>query len=415
MYLEEDYLNRNEDVDNIKNIINNMLSIKEYKSFAINGSWGTGKTFLINMLKESLDPNYLFIVYDTWQNNYFDEPLIGLLDCLMKKLDNEILLKELIKEGLKHVLIDCLNILDSLLYHSVKIKPFSCIRDIINIKGKKKESRYSFNTSSKIQNAKEITKNALARISKVKPVIIVIDELDRCSPTYALKTLERVHHIREDSASIISIYCVDKMQLENIVNSLYCTNDDTQKGEKKSADGYLRKIIDFKYELDCGRINRNDKIIPEDLLSLFNEKFSNPCLEESDLYELISDIVKDVGVRTYKKIIESCHLLHHMAFADKKYDKDVLALEIFYVYSEIIGIQKRNDLINLYLRDKIVGNDRISVNVDNIKTLIGFLDTRMIKQRALLLIASWRNVSSMPSYSNDFFNLFYPLIRKIKV
>lgn len=45
MFTEKDCLNRTKDIEAISNIINSMNTLKEYGSFALNGGWGTGKTY----------------------------------------------------------------------------------------------------------------------------------------------------------------------------------------------------------------------------------------------------------------------------------------------------------------------------------------------------------------------------------
>lgn len=418
MFLEKDYLNRKEDVENITKIINNMRTLKEFNSFAINGSWGTGKTFLINMLKESLGSEYLFIIYDAWQNNYFDEPLIGLLDCLMKNLNKDFINNNLLNKC-RDIISSCLYILDTIIYSFCKIKPFETLKGVLKYEENKKKTP-SFNTHAKIQEAKSKTIELLRKLSEDIPIIIVVDELDRCSPEYALKVLERVHHIKQDDSQIISVYCVDKRQLEKIVKSLYpneYNSNDTSKLENDNiVDGYLRKIIDFKYELNYGEMEDVLKIIPDEILELFLPEYSHVCLKDQQFIELISDIISDVGVRAFKKILETCFLIHRLSFSENKYPKDLLAFEIFSVYCGMKNNENhRNMLINEYLKGRYVGNNYDHVIVDDLKSLIGYIYERNIKKRILLFTNGYSRLINTPSYIPLFLNSFVPFIGKIKV
>ncbi len=82
----EDKLNRSSYINFIKNLIKNSQNYKrdnENKSYimAIDSPWGTGKTTLINLLKEDIEKNddeIKCIVYNAWKNDYCNnsfEPL----------------------------------------------------------------------------------------------------------------------------------------------------------------------------------------------------------------------------------------------------------------------------------------------------------------------------------------------------
>jgi len=76
--------------------------------------------------------------------------------------------------------------------------------------------------------------------SKKKPLIIFVDELDRCRPTYAIELLERIKHLF-DIENIIFVLSLDKEQLSHSVKSVY--------GNDFEATGYLRRFIDIEYSL----------------------------------------------------------------------------------------------------------------------------------------------------------------------
>jgi hypothetical protein len=75
----------------------------------------------------------------------------------------------------------------------------------------------------------------------VGPLIIFIDELDRCRPNFALELLENIKHLF-DVDNIVFILTVDKDQLKNSVRTLY--------GKDMEAEGYLRRFIDLAYEFE---------------------------------------------------------------------------------------------------------------------------------------------------------------------
>jgi KAP family P-loop domain len=72
------------------------------------------------------------------------------------------------------------------------------------------------------------------------PLVIFIDELDRCRPDFAVRTLERMKHLF-DAPSLVFVLLLNKRQLENAVNGVY--------GEALDAEAYLRKFIHLTFEL----------------------------------------------------------------------------------------------------------------------------------------------------------------------
>ena len=49
-------------------------------------------------------------------------------------------------------------------------------------------------------------KSGLEEQSKDVTIVVVVDELDRCLPEYAIKVLERLHHIFGDTENT-QVYC----------------------------------------------------------------------------------------------------------------------------------------------------------------------------------------------------------------
>lgn len=72
------------------------------------------------------------------------------------------------------------------------------------------------------------------------PLVVLIDELDRCRPTYAIEILETAKHLFSVDR-IVFVLCLDRAQLAHSVKAIY--------GSEFSADGYLRRFFDIDYRL----------------------------------------------------------------------------------------------------------------------------------------------------------------------
>ena len=56
-----------------------------------------------------------------------------------------------------------------------------------------------------LENALKQIKDVITKISEELNIVLFVDELDRCLPEYAIKVLERLHHICNEMP-IIQIY-----------------------------------------------------------------------------------------------------------------------------------------------------------------------------------------------------------------
>lgn len=91
-----DILNREEFVNNVFNIIERLAGEKKKCAFAIDGEWGSGKTFVLNMLEAKLnEPNeeveqkYFVIRYNSWKFDYYEEPLIAIVSAILESIEQQ--------------------------------------------------------------------------------------------------------------------------------------------------------------------------------------------------------------------------------------------------------------------------------------------------------------------------------------
>lgn len=86
-----------------------------------------------------------------------------------------------------------------------------------------------------------------------RPIVIFIDELDRCKPTFAVELIERIKHFF-DVPNIIFVLLLNRDQLEKAVKGVY--------GAETDAALYLSKFVNFFFKLpkeEMGETLRYDK------------------------------------------------------------------------------------------------------------------------------------------------------------
>ncbi len=143
------------------------------------------------------------------------------------------------------------------------------------------------------------------------PLFVIIDELDRCRPSYALALLERVKHLFEVN-NIVFILGINMEQLKHSVNSSYGGGFDSQ--------AYLRRFfnqiyilsepnIDNFVEFRCQNIDMNKlsapAISPVQFLKMGCEKFR---INLRDIGRLMEIIENTITAWKYKFPIDLCYL-----------------------------------------------------------------------------------------------------------
>ncbi len=77
-------------------------------------------------------------------------------------------------------------------------------------------------------------------MQKERPLIVMIDELDRCRPSYAIELLEVAKHLFSVD-HIVFVLAVNRSELAHSIRALY--------GSDFDAEGYLRRFFDVDFRL----------------------------------------------------------------------------------------------------------------------------------------------------------------------
>lgn len=265
----EDKIGRAEIVNNVCGLIH---SLKKDENFclAINGAWGSGKSFVLGLIEEKLRqvPEYVIIKYDAWENSFYSDPLISILSCVLDGIEGKHNSLSITKDGL----MNAANAgVDALAKLSPKI---AAIEAAINgIKAVIKRFRAPVNAEAlddfkSYQKLLKETKEALCKITQVEEtperqtkLVILVDEIDRCLPNDQLKILERLHHLF-DVKNCAVIITMNQDCVAKTIKTMYGT--DGYEYLRKffnfsfrltaSSDGYLKNLLDG-YAESCAKFN----------------------------------------------------------------------------------------------------------------------------------------------------------------
>lgn len=229
----DDALKRSDVAEKLTNLISGQ---SDPFVISLHGHWGTGKTFLLKRWQKQLENDgFQAIYFNAWEDDFCDDPfvaIIGQLSHFLKRkgiegLDNKI--KTAAKSLLIHGSLSALH----------KVSGLN-LDEIMEQFADKTLAEYSRQAEKKNE-----LKTALQELSgKVKednghPLVFIIDELDRCRPTFAIELLERVKHIF-DIPDMVFVFGINRDELCSSIRSVYGEID---------ADTYLRRFFDMEFLL----------------------------------------------------------------------------------------------------------------------------------------------------------------------
>lgn len=96
MHSQEDVLNRDDFIKKIKDLI--IISSENRRSccFAIEGEWGSGKSFVLKRIQEHLQieqseitntDRFFIVPYNCWEYDYYEEPIIPIISALRDAIE----------------------------------------------------------------------------------------------------------------------------------------------------------------------------------------------------------------------------------------------------------------------------------------------------------------------------------------
>lgn len=247
-----DVLNRKESAEALTEFV---LSSDDSLVICLDAPWGQGKTTFLRMWEQQLK-NYKIptLYFNAWESDFSDDALV----CLIGEISVSI--KDLSKTGdeskAREYLGQARDIGVALLKRSVPVAAKIATAGVLDLDKVTEQALAGFAESlAKEQLEKyENSKNALIAFRKAlsglassitdpenpKPLVFIIDELDRCRPNYSIEILEKAKHFFNVD-NIIFVLGADKEQLGSSIKAVY--------GSGLNVNGYLRRFMDFDYIL----------------------------------------------------------------------------------------------------------------------------------------------------------------------
>lgn len=238
-------LNRSIEGEYLTNLI---TKVSGNYTLAINDRWGRGKTTFVRMWEASLkQEGYQTIYLNAWENDIVSEPLVCILGEILPLITDNSLKEKLLEHSTplfknwKKLVPEVVKSLAMLLSPDFGDLSKEITDSLINAPedSLRKEIEGYKEQQTEILQFKQNLAECIQKKCEKKPLIFIVDELDRCRPDYAVDLLEKVKHFFSVEG-IVFVLSIDKDQLVSSIKGRYGS-------ESIDGNAYLKRFIDFEY------------------------------------------------------------------------------------------------------------------------------------------------------------------------
>ena len=341
----------------------------------IDGKWGTGKTefcFKLKNLIEADNPTEYKVGYvNAFQADHANEPLLTLIAEVAgfygEKDDRR---KNFIKDAIPYLrLISGIGLKAGLGFafgrYAADI-PDALTDGLDEIKEGSK-SLIDQSLESMIKDQVEAEKNlstlrdALSDIASTNPIILLIDELDRCRPDFAVMMLETIKHVF-DVKNVQIVLITNAEQLKATIKHSY--------GSDTDSHSYLYKF--FKYQINLPTTGKDaDNKSVENNITYFekvvrdSKVISQEFKDNKFIYEIPTFLEVDkLSLRNIEQIVRCIETL--VIFEDKEQSKSPVVEQIMMVFLSFVYMMDK-ELLNEIFKQCI--HQTTSINFINTSQL----------------------------------------------
>jgi hypothetical protein len=295
----DDLLGRQADAEFLKQFLVRRIEERSEegrkKSYVLNldAGWGHGKTFFLTRFKRQLEAEgYLAVYVNAWEDDHAEDPMIAVMAAIDEAIAPRLKKKKVLTKTWETTKSSFKQIAVTTATHGLKKLGSKYLGEGADIIGdiwanggepshanpapspsKASESeggisdqvaealsegveklldRYGEEALSRFRKAKSSSASFKDNLTKfldnashykdIKvPLFVLVDELDRCRPTYAIELLERIKHLFEVD-NIVFVVATDSGQLRHAIKAVY--------GESFESGRYLLRFFDRSYEFE---------------------------------------------------------------------------------------------------------------------------------------------------------------------
>lgn len=213
----------------VRELCSRIMAQEQAAVVAITGGFGTGKSAVLQMCSVVLrDQGATVTEFNAWQQSHSRNPLIDLVSALSR--EQQEVWRRVLKVALR---------LSSSLVTGMTGLPVALDSLVDSEDGTNPDPFEAWAVLEKGVN--DFKKAVVELVEETESrFVLLIDELDRCIPDYAMGLLNVARHLF-DIPGVVIVLGVNRTELEHRVRQVY--------GEKCDADAYLHRFVDLPIEL----------------------------------------------------------------------------------------------------------------------------------------------------------------------
>ena len=334
-----------------ENIIRLLTSPIDLSPMVIDGGWGTGKTEFCQKLirlMEQQHSDYQPVYIDAFRSDHSGEPLLALLAEIIKACTPEDTgeqpseqRKEMTKKVAKAAGFVMKTVAKAAVSHVLKQNMEDLAEGMSQIINDKQEAKNAAATvagaattlashsidatidatveallKEQIEAEKnlETLKACLKDFAEEKPIILFIDELDRCRPDYAVDMLEVIKHVF-DVENVKVVLVTNTKQLRAAINHRYGAEVDAQK--------YLDKFLKYSFALPDKVVDRYEEGRVLVTVEYFKKLIQGSrmhgelrgLIEKREVLNFINDMVErsNLSLRETERLVRFLEIYHSLS------------------------------------------------------------------------------------------------------
>ncbi|MBO9357672.1 hypothetical protein GG851_27085 [Bordetella petrii] len=355
-----------------------LQAIREPFVIALNAPWGSGKTTTLRLLEPALNQaNISTVRFNAWEVDDAIDPLVP----LVAELHDRLLRIKGFEQGINHSKVQRLKTLGSAVAKHGTIAMVKAASAGLLDLGEASEG-----IAKAVENAGEglagdlidafkQEKKAAEQFQKLlielschargaddntdsPPLVLMIDELDRCRPTFAISMLERIKHFFH-IPGLVFLLALDMKQLKSSTRKVY--------GAELDATEYLRRFVDLELSLPAAK---PDGMIDAMLSNcgaddFFNRRGNNGQLrdERKWIVSVLTELATCFGLslRVLQRMVSRLMLVIRQTSDNSYLDPILVAFMIFLriqddtLLQRFVAGQARADEVMKILRTEIPG------------------------------------------------------------
>lgn len=290
---------------------------------ALDSGWGEGKSTFIKMwrgyLSNQREPGISSIYFDAFENDYQKDPFLTLASEIYQLIseddkEKQVEFREKATRAVKSLARGALKItvraatsgiVDGSAVDSAEKEISSLVANQVDDLVKEK-FQYAEKDKLALKAFKDHLSEFVTEINDGKPVVFIIDELDRCRPDFALNLLEQVKHLFSVKG-ITFLLVTNRSQLEESIKAKY--------GQGIDPTNYLHKFINVWLSMPRSSGEYNDHGYQFLQYALNSMTDDNEEIINSDVVKVLNDIVKfyQPSFREIERVLSYFSIINNMS------------------------------------------------------------------------------------------------------